>query len=44
MGYSKEQERQNEVLKDLLSGKEHIKKYVPFNQWNIATFSSHQSK
>jgi ribosomal protein L37AE/L43A len=28
MGYNKEQERQNEVLKDLLSGKEHIKKYV----------------
>ena len=28
MGYSKESERQNEVLRDLLSGKEHIKKYV----------------
>jgi ribosomal protein L37AE/L43A len=28
MGYSKESERQNEVLKDLLSGKEHTKKYV----------------
>jgi len=28
MGYSKESERQNEVLKDLLSGKEHEKKYI----------------
>ncbi len=28
MGYSKESERQNEVLRDLLSGKEHTKKYV----------------
>lgn len=28
MGYSKESERQNEVLKDLLSGKEHTKKYI----------------
>ena len=27
-GYSKESERQNQVLKDLLSGKEHTKKYV----------------
>ena len=28
MGYSKESERQNEVLKDLLAGKEHKKSYV----------------
>ena len=28
MGYSKEAERQNEVLKDLLSGREHEKSYV----------------
>jgi ribosomal protein L37AE/L43A len=28
MGYSKESERQNEVLRDLLAGKEHTKKYV----------------
>ena len=28
MGYNKESERQSEVLKDLLQGKEHIKKYV----------------
>ena len=28
MGYNKESERQSEVLKDLIAGKEHIKKYV----------------
>ena len=28
MGYSKEAERQNEVLKDLLAGREHEKSYV----------------